>query len=114
LSLFKVIVNSFDAKDVNAFIGLLHEDFVMVSHQTKTEIPRAQWIEIITGMYEGMKIGSMEFSKNRCIFENEKILVMHQIGKFSDGTKEAILVAHILKEGKIMKTETGATPIEWD
>jgi hypothetical protein len=30
---------------------------------------------------------------------------------FPDGTKEAIIGVHTLKDGKIVKTETGATPI---
>jgi hypothetical protein len=31
---------------------------------------------------------------------------------FPDGSKEAVMVVHTLKDGKILKTETGATPIE--
>jgi hypothetical protein len=34
------------------------------------------------------------------------------MGNFPDGTKEAILVVHFLKDGKIIRTESGATPIK--
>jgi len=54
---------------------------------------------------------SVSFTENRFIFENDQILVMHQIGRFSDGIQETILVLHIIKNGKIVMTETGATPI---
>ena len=50
--------------------------------------------------------------KNRCIYENDDILVMHGIGHFPDGTKEAIMSVHILSNGKIIKTESGATRID--
>ncbi len=44
--------------------------------------------------------------------ENHKILVIDNIGHFPDGTKEAIMAVHSLLNGKIIKTEIGATPIE--
>ena len=43
---------------------------------------------------------------------NNEILVMHHIGKFPDGTKEAIMAVHTLSNGKIVKTESGATRID--
>tara|TARA_Y100001935_G_scaffold255564_1_gene269514 strand:- start:4199 stop:4387 length:189 start_codon:yes stop_codon:yes gene_type:complete len=62
-------------------------------------------------MYYGMLNDSISFTENRFIFENDQILVMHQIGGFSDGIQETILVMHIIKNGKIVMTETGATLI---
>ena len=37
---------------------------------------------------------------------------MHSIGHFPDGTKEAIMTVHTLSNGKIVKTESGATRID--
>ena len=45
-----------------------------------------------------------------CITED--ILVMHSIGHFPDETKEAIMAVHTLSNGKIVKTESGATRID--
>ena len=48
---------------------------------------------------------------HRCLYENEEILVDHSVVDFPDGTTEAILRCSLLKDGKIIKSETGATPI---
>jgi hypothetical protein len=58
-----------------------------------------------------MKNGKMQNQSSRCIYENQDILVQHDVIAFPDGTKEAIIGVHTLKDGKIFKTETGATPI---
>jgi hypothetical protein len=53
----------------------------------------------------------MENQSSRCIYENQDILVQHDVIVFPDGTKEAVMGVHTLKDGKVVKTETGATPI---
>ena len=63
-------------------------------------------------MFDAMKEEKLKFEENRCIYENEDILVMHSIGHFPDGTKEAIMAVHTLSNGKIVKTESGATRID--
>ena len=45
-------------------------------------------------------------------YENEEVLVIHNVLVFPDGSKEAVLACHKKKDGKIIHTETGATPIE--
>ena len=37
---------------------------------------------------------------------------MHQMMNFPDGTSEAVMIVNILKDGKIIRAETGATPIK--
>ena len=54
----------------------------------------------------------LEMISWKCIYENDDILVMHGIGYFPDGTKEAIMSVHSLSNGKIIKTESGATRID--
>ena len=39
-------------------------------------------------------------------------MVHHNIGSFPDGTKETIMAVHTLKDGKIIRTETGSTIIK--
>ena len=62
-------------------------------------------------MFDAMREEKLKVEKNKGIFENEDILVMHSIGHFPDGTKEAIMAVHTLSNGKIVKTESGATRI---
>ena len=47
----------------------------------------------------------------RYLYENEEMLVSHSVMNFPDGTTEAILRFDLLKDGKIIKSETGATLI---
>ena len=42
-------------------------------------------------MFNAMSEGKLRFEENRCIYENDDILVVHGIGHFPDGTKEAIM-----------------------
>ena len=45
----------------------------------------------------------------RCIYENDDILVEHSVMGFPDGSKEAVMAVHSKRDGKIIRTETGAT-----
>ena len=49
---------------------------------------------------------------NKCIYENDEILVEHNLMDFADGSRESIIAVHELKDGKIIKTETGATLVK--
>jgi len=45
------------------------------------------------------------------LYENDDVMVMHQIMTFPNGSKEALMMVNMLKAGKISSTETGATPL---
>ena len=47
----------------------------------------------------------------RCIYENDDILVAHSFATYASGDKEALLMVHRKKDGRLWRTETGATPI---
>ena len=111
MSVYNLIVKSIKDGNVNLFAELLHNDYVMVSNQNNKEISKDNWIKNVSEMYQSIREGKMSFTENRCLYENDEILLMHQIANFPNNTKQAVLVAHFLKEGKILKTETGATPI---
>jgi hypothetical protein len=55
--------------------------------------------------------GGMAVQNQRCLYENGDILVEHSVMDFPDGSREAVLAVHTLKDGKIIRTETGATPV---
>jgi hypothetical protein len=59
-----------------------------------------------------MESSALEISKQRCLYENDDIMIEHQFMKFADGTSEAVLVVNYIKDGKIIRVETGATPIK--
>ena len=51
------------------------------------------------------------FEHQRCIYENEDILVTHNIATFENGSIEAILQSILKKDGRLWHGETGATPL---
>ena len=51
-----------------------------------------------------------KFENRRLIYENEDILVTHNIATFSGGSQEAILQSILKKNFLLWRGETGATP----
>ena len=93
--------------DADALIGLLHEDFEFVRHQSGESLNKAQMSEIMRQMVSTNVVPKAQ----RCLYESEEVLVSHGIMSFPDGTTKAILRFDLLKDGKMIKSETGATLI---
>lgn len=108
MSMFEKINQTNEARDVDAYLDLLDEAYVFVRHQSGTEMTKADWGPAMRSMMES---DALEIFSNRCIYENDDILVMHQVMAFPDGSKEAVMIVNTLKNGKITRTETGATPL---
>jgi hypothetical protein len=70
---------------------------------------KSEWVNVINNM---MDSGKVTRTNSRCIYENDDILVSHSMVSFPDGTSEAVLVCFSLKDGKIVRSETGATPLK--
>ena len=109
MSLYESLKQTADNKDVQAYLDLLHDEYVFVRNQTNTEVNKQDWTPVVTAM---MQSDALEVLSTRCLYENSEILVMHQVMKFPDATKEAVLIVHNLKDGKIIRSETGATPLQ--
>ena len=65
---------------------------------------------MVTGMMENEKFIQ---ESSRCIYENNDILVQHAFMSYPDDSREAVMLVAMLKDGKIISMETGATPLEW-
>ena len=109
MSLYKKMKAASDNRDVEAWLDCIHDDFVFVRHQTGAEMSKEEWTPMVTAM---MQSDQLEIKNQRCIYENEEILVTHSMMDFPDGTSEAVMVVNKLKDGKVIRVETGATPIE--
>jgi hypothetical protein len=109
MSLYQKIKAAQDSKDLEGYLGCLHENFVFVRHQSGSEVSKSDWKPTLTAMMES---DALSFHNQRCIYENEEIMVEHSFMTFPDGTSEAVMVVNLLKDGKIIRTETGATPIK--
>ena len=49
------------------------------------------------------------FEQYRCIYENDDILVTHNIATFENGRREAVLQSILKRDGLLRRGETGAT-----
>ena len=49
---------------------------------------------------------------NRCLYENDEILVSHDFMSYPDGTREADMGVAKFKDSMIIRFETGATLLD--
>ena len=108
MSVYEAIETAMHGKDPEKYIGLLHDDFQFVRHQSGTTMDKAAMADMIRRMVAS---GGMEVHDQRCLYENGDIVVEHGVMDFPDGTREAVMAVHMLKDGKIIRTETDATPV---
>ena len=103
-----VIQKLFDAQnnqDIKAYNEVVSEDYVWVKHSTGEEIPRdelSKWL---------ISPDAPKTESSRIIYENDEIGVAHYFISFKDGSRQAVLVVYTIKDGKIIRSETGATNI---
>ena len=84
----------------------LHDDYRFISHQHNNTSSKSEIIKLCMG-------NSFINYKHRIIYENEEIGIDHAFITYLSGdTPEACLSVHTIKNGKILSTETGATPIK--
>ena len=105
MSLIQKLYDAEEKKDLNKFNEVLSEDYVWVRHSTGEHVPRdelSKWF---------MSDEAPKTEKQRIIYENEEIGVAHSFVTFKDGSRQAVLVVYIIKDGKIIRSETGATNI---
>ena len=108
MSLYDTIAKAIDEKDAGMYTDLFHDDYEFVRHQTGTSMQREQMVEMMKMMMANEKV---VIRNARCVYENDDILVEHSVMDFPDGTTEAVMSVHTLRDGRIIRTETGATLI---
>ena len=96
-------------RNADALIACLHPDYRFVRHQSGTEMNRDQMAEMLRGF---MSSDRVVVNNQRCLYENDEIMVEHTVMDFADGTREAVLSFNRLQDGLMVLTESGATPIE--
>ena len=69
---------------------------------------RAQMSDMLRGF---MSNENVVVQQQRCLYENDQVMVEHSVMDFADGTQESIIAFNRLQDGLILQTETGATPV---
>ena len=109
MGVYELLMKAMEERDATHYTEALHEDYEFVRHQTGTTIGKSQMSEMMVSM---MANEDVVINEPRCIYENDDILVEHSVMDFPDGTTEAVMAVHTKKDGKIFRTETGATLIQ--
>ena len=105
MSVIQKIIDAQDNQDLKAYNEVVTKDYVWVKHSTGEEIPRdelSKWL---------ISPDAPKSENARIIYENDEIGVAHYFVSFKDGTRQAVLVVYTIKDGKIIRSETGATNI---
>ena len=93
-------------KDIDAYAETLHDDYQFISHMDGMTMDKEKSMEMFSFL---MTSDDFVTHESRCLYENDEVMVTHAIMGFPDGTREAVLAFHQLKDGKIIRMETGAT-----
>ena len=96
-------------RDVDAYQDILHKDFTVVFHKSGNSFAKGEWIEMVRGM---MANENFIQESSRCVYENDEIIVAHSFMSYPDDTREAVMLVAMLKDGKIIRMETGATSLD--
>ena len=107
--LYPQIEKAMEDRNAEAWTDLLHDDFEFVRHQSGSSMNKAQVIEMMRGF---MASEAVQEHSRRCVYENDDVLVIHSFMDFADNSSEAVLVVYTKKDGKLVRSETGATPIK--
>ncbi len=99
-------LRAFNSRDRDALQSLIDDDFVYVRHQSGKNILKNDIVEIWSK--EGQRPERRDF---RVVYENDEVDVTHQFMHFPSGDVEAVMMVMLLKDGKLFRMETGATPI---
>ena len=101
----RVIAN----RDIDAYLNLLHEDFTVTFHKSGNSFSKEEWASMVTGMLANKKF---IHESSRCVYENNDILIQHNFMSYPDDTREAVMLVAMLKDGKIINLESGATSLD--
>ena len=109
MSLFEKWSTAMENRDVEGLMNCLHEDYTFVRHQTGSTMNREEMGEMLRGF---MSNDAVVVHERHCLYENEEVLIERSVMDFPDGSRESVLGFNQLKDGKIIRSETGATLIK--
>tara|TARA_B100000902_G_scaffold56148_1_gene62946 strand:+ start:1415 stop:1744 length:330 start_codon:yes stop_codon:yes gene_type:complete len=109
MGVYELLMKAMEERDAKHYVDALHDDYEFVRHQTGTTMGKTKMSEMMASMMANEEV---VIKDPRCIYENDEILVEHSVMDFPDGTTEAVMAVHTKKDGKIIRTETGATLIQ--
>ena len=109
MTLHDKLVQAVNNRDIDAYLNLLHEEFTVTFHKSGNSFSKKEWASMATGMLADEKF---IHESSRCVYENDDILIQHNFMSYPDDTRQAVMLVSILKDGKIISLESGATSLD--
>ena len=106
MSLIQKLYEAQENKDSEKYNEVVSEDYYWVKHSTGEHVPReelSKWL---------LSDDAPKTESYRIIYENDEIGVAHFFISFEDGSRQAVMAVYIIKDGRIIPSETGATNIK--
>ncbi len=99
--------DAFENRDRQTLEAIIDDDFKYVRHLSGKDLTKDDIVDIWSS--SGPRPVRRDY---RIVYENADILVTHQFIDFPSGDKESVMVIMLLKDGKLTRMETGATPLD--
>ena len=103
MSVIQKLIDAQDNQDLKVYKEVLSEDYYWLRPSTGEKVPRdelSKWL---------ISPDAPKTESSRIIYENDEIGVAHFFVSFKDGSRQAVLAVYNIKDGKIIRSETGAT-----
>ena len=108
MGIYEEFTKAWKTRDITSLAECFTPDWEFHMHSTGAIITLDQWREFFGNM---LKNPAVKNENARLIYENDDIIVMHSIGTFPNGSKDAVMYVGLKRGGKIYKSETGSTPL---
>ena len=108
MGIYEEFTKAWKTRDITSLVECFTSDWEFHMHSTGAIITLDQWKEFFGNM---LKNPAVKNENARLIYENDDIIVMHSIGTFPNGSKDAVMYVGLKRGGKIYKSETGSTPL---
>ena len=100
----KKYTSAWNETDISAYLELHHDDYEMTFYSTGEvrkleDFGYDEWADWMV---------ASEIEQRSCLHENEDLMVEHQFITYSSGDQEALMLVHLLKDGLLWQTESGA------
>ena len=106
MGIFNKFQEAWEARDITSLAECFTPDWEFHMHSSGAIIKLDEWKEFFGKIIKNPDIKN---KSARLVQENEDIIVMHSIGTFQNGSKDAVMYVGLKKGGKIYKSETGST-----
>ena len=109
MSVYQKFLFFFRNKDAESHMDLYHQDAEIVFHKSGNTFSKTEWASMVAGILANPKFVN---ESSRCVYENDEIMVSHDFMSYPDDTREAVMLVALLKDGQIIRMETGATLLD--